>query len=104
MRNFIRFFRILLPGIIIFYINPQAFSQDLEALSRSGMVKTKSPVTDNQPGDARSLAVLLEELETEYQIHFSYASHLVNDRFVNPTEKLKEAASLDELLNHILSP
>ncbi len=105
MGNLTCFFRIILSGIVIFfYTHPLAFSQDLAAVNRSTTAAYNVPVANGQPGDTRSLASVLEELESEYKIHFSYASHLISNKAVNQTEKLHHNANLDELLEHLLSP
>ncbi|MEQ9443201.1 MAG: TonB-dependent receptor [Cyclobacteriaceae bacterium] len=105
MKKIIWFLKIFLLGIGMFCINLPVNSQDLAALHHPSPPSiTTPPQSNEQPGTSRSLAATLSELESRYNIHFSYASHLVNNKFVSKKEVPGKSDNLDGLLDHILSP
>ncbi|MDF9796343.1 TonB-linked SusC/RagA family outer membrane protein [Catalinimonas alkaloidigena] len=103
MRYFVRHFRKILLLIVVTCVQLSVSAQEIVALKSSVDEKTPTNLLESRQ-DSKSLASMLNELEIKYKVHFNYASELVSNRLVNPTNKVNEPTNLDELLDLLLTP
>lgn len=90
--------------MILCHISSDTLSQRLTALHHSPDQSSTLSEGEEQPDISKSLVSILADLESEFDIHFSYASHLVQEQLVPRSELTDSAVNLEERLDHILLP
>ena len=96
MSNLLQPFRhLLLAGLLWCGLGGQVFSQTLAYDDRPRQEKQKNQKT---------LSTVLKELETRYEVNFTYRSELIEDKFVDKNLLEKDKSNLEDQLNKLLKP
>ena len=111
MNNYLQSFTTLLLLAVLCAGSSNLFGQSLVSTSyrdkHSTLISYANEDDRQEPGESVRLESVLEELETDYKIHFAYDGHLVSNKYVpvRNLEKAKgEAEDVEVILHRILEP